>query len=185
VLRCAASLAPVGRTQETLLTDLRSIAIAVLVAVGLASSIAHLTDLPSLATLARASVASPLPRAFSQTQSLAGFAKEFTVELTLADGTVERRRGTASLYVGLPGPYERQVLYGAALTFGPNHPRTVFGAMLRYGFCRSGPLAARMGVHQSVKSVGLIGGAPSVTSAGIPVNPRRIELDCPSDARTP
>ena len=170
------------------MTDLRSIAIILLAVVGLASSFAYLTALPWLGTLARASVASPLPRAFSQSQSLAGFSKEFTVELSLADGTVVRRKETSALYVGLPGPYERQVLYAAAVTFGPSaqgDPRTVFSAMLQYGFCRSGPLAQRMEVSQPIKRVALVGGPPSVSSAGMPVNPRRIDLDCPPDARAP
>jgi hypothetical protein len=162
---------------------LRTLAVALLVAVGLANAIAYLLDVQPLATAAKATTASPLPRAFSQSQSLAGFAKEFVIELTNADGRVERRETSSELFVGLPGPYERQVLYGAALTYTPEFPQARFVAMLRYGFCRGGPLAVRIGVHEPVRRVTVIGQVPRVASRMTPNRgARRLTIECASDA---
>jgi len=163
------------------LNQLRSLGVALLVALGLASSLAQLTEASWLATFAQATVASPLPRAFSQSQSLAGFANELTIELTTADGTVERRTESSELFAGLPGPYERRVIYGAALSFAPTSPRPPLTTILRYGFCRSGPLAARMGVRQPLRSVALIGSAPLARSSPMG-SVRRVVVDCATDA---
>jgi len=160
------------------LNQARSLGVALLVGVGLANSLAHLTGASWLRTFALATSASPLPRAFSQSQSLAGFSNEFIIELTHADGTVERRTESSELFAGLPGPYERRVIYGAALSFSSVVPRPPFTSILRYGFCRSGPLAARMDVRQPLRGMAGIGRPPD--------NPksiaRRVKIDCGPDA---
>ena len=140
------------------------------------NSLAHLMGAPSLAVAARSTAASPLPLAFSQPGSLAGFVKELTIDLTGPDGKVERRTETQELFAGLPGPYERRIIYGSALAFSPLSPRPLFTAILRFGFCDSGPLAERMGVRYPVRSVALVRASRS-TSA-----PRRIEINCTTHA---
>jgi hypothetical protein len=137
---------------------------------------AHLMGAPRLAVFARSTAASPLPLAFSQPGSLAGFAKELTIELTGPDGNVERRTESSELFAGLPGPYERRIIYGTALTFGPLSPRPLLTAILRFGFCDAGPLAERMGVSYAVHSVALVAES---RSTGVP---RRIEIACSAHA---
>ena len=157
----------------------RTLVLALLVAVGLANAVAYLLDVRPLGTVAKVTMASPLPRAFSQSQSLAGFAKEFVIELTSADGRVERRVASSELFAGLPGPYERRVLYGAALTYAPVAPQARFISIVRYGFCRGGPLAARLGVHEAVRSITVIGPGPRFAAPGSPTGlTRRLAIDC-------
>jgi hypothetical protein len=132
-----------------------------LVAIGIANSLSDVLGITSLRTFALATVASPLPRAFSQSASLSGFAHELNIELTAADGAVIRRTESPELYAGLPGPYERRVIYGSALSFGPATPQRLFPSTLKYGFCNSGPLAQRMGLKEPLQAATVIGDAPS------------------------
>jgi len=133
------------------------VGIVILVAVGLANSVAELTRAVWLARFARASVASPLPRAFSQSGSLAGFARDITLEITKADATVERRTESTEFFADLPGPYERRVIYGSALSFAPASPLPVFNSILEYGFCHSGPLAAKLGLREPLQRIVVVG----------------------------
>jgi hypothetical protein len=135
--------------------------------------------MPWLGTFALATAASPLPRAFSQSQSLVGFATELTLEITGEDNRVERRTESSELFARLPGPYERRVLYGAALSFAPISSHPLFASILRYGFCRSGPLAVQLGVRHPLRSVALVG--TSFVRPGPGGRVRRVTIECGPD----
>lgn len=156
------------------------LAVVLLVAVGIANSLSEVIGAPSLRTFALATVASPLPRAFSQSASLSGFAHELNIEVTTADGAVVRRTESSELYASLPGPYERRVIYGSGLSFGPAVPGRIFSSILRYGFCNSGPLAQRMGLTAPLKAAAVVGDAPRGRRGGAP----RVVVKC-DNANTP
>lgn len=93
-------------------------------------------------------MASPLPLAFSDSRSLRAFVDRFSAELVTLDGTRVHREADASVYAALPGPYERHVIYGAAISLSSIMPSLLFSRILRYGFCDRGPLATAMGIDQ-------------------------------------
>lgn len=109
-----------------------------LCALGLLNVIGFYTDSRVLRGIAAASVASPLPKVFSDVDGLEPFASEFTLRAKDSGGRPIERVITPELYAHLRGPYNRRNVYGAAIAFGPKLPDTLWSPILCYGF--RGPL---------------------------------------------
>jgi hypothetical protein len=96
-------------------------------------------------------MASPLPLAFSDCGSLRNFVDRFRLEFVSSDGTRMQGDADAAIYARLPGPYERRVIYGAAVSLAPVVSSPLFRAILRHGFCDRGPIATEMGFEQPLR----------------------------------
>jgi len=138
------------------LASARAVAVYALLAVGVANAAALVIGSRALRAVALATRASPLPFVFVQSQDLAGYTDRFALEIETADGHRERRDLDGSVYADLPGPYERRICYGAALSFFPLVRARQFESILRYGLCRGGPLARAAGIAQPVAAATVV-----------------------------
>ena len=119
-------------------------------------------------------MASPLPLAFSDCGSLQNFADGFHLDIVTTDGTRVRADADAAIYAALPGPYERRVIYGSALSLAPVVPTPLFLAILRHGLCDAGPIAAALGLERPLREATIVtvGRRPEVPS-------RPVRVSCP------
>jgi hypothetical protein len=99
-----------------------------------------------------ATVASPLPKVFSDVRGLETFASRFELEVETAAG-VERREIDPELYARLAGPYNRRNVYGAALSYAPRLPPPLWRHVFCYGFAPDGPLRRELRVPADARAV--------------------------------
>jgi len=132
---------------------------AVLVALGLLSSIGYLSGSDALRGAGLLTQASPLPLVFSAFRGIETFALDFTAELEMRDGTKRSFPITPALYSKFRAPYNLRNVYGAVISYGPafREPRelALVDSVLRHGFCGSGPLARDFEVTGEIASVAI------------------------------
>lgn len=117
----------------------------VLVLVGTVAMAGDLLGLPSLYAIGLATSASPAPKVFTEREGLEGFSATYTLTWTDADG-VHTLPLDPEGYQGIPGPYNRRNVYGAALAGGPflaSHPQLadLHAQVARYAFCEADVLS--------------------------------------------
>ena len=158
---------------------LRTLLSVLLIALGSLQMLGLVLGLPALRGLGVASTAAPLPLVFSHFRGVETFALDFTVHLDLADGATWSAAVTPALYARIAGPYNRRNVYGAAFAYGPalNAPgeRALWQGVLRYGFCRPGPLLREFQVGGEAVQVRVIAREKTRTPPGI--NPRSWTLE--------
>jgi hypothetical protein len=85
-------------------------------------------------------VMSPFPKVFSDVNGLETFASDFKLAYRLADGSEQSLPITAELYQRLGGPYNRRNVYGAALSYAPRMPESLWQSVFCYGLKPGGVL---------------------------------------------
>jgi hypothetical protein len=130
----------------------RDVAALALLVVGLAQMTGDLLGLRWLRGLGAATVASPLPKVFSDVAGLETFASRFELEVVTPRGT-SRRDIDPALYARLGGPYNRRNVYGAALSYAPRLPTKLWEQVFCYGFAPAGPLRRELGVAVDATAV--------------------------------
>ena len=135
---------------------MRTMAAWLLVGLGLSNFIGYVSGARALRRWAQATMASPLPLAFSDCGSLRNFADGFHLDIVTTDGTRVGADADASIYAALPGPYERRVIYGSALSLAPLVPTPLFHAILRHGLCDRGPIAAALGFERPLREATIV-----------------------------
>lgn len=117
----------------------RDLAAGLLLVVALSQMVGDALGIRWLRGVGAATVASPLPKVFSDVAGLETFASSFELEVTTTGGTVTREI-TPELYGKLEGPYNRRNVYGAALAYAPRLPVELWERVYCYGFAPGGPL---------------------------------------------
>lgn len=145
---------------------MRTVAAALLTALGLAQMAADLAGLPALRGLAAATAASPAPKVFSAVRGLETFSSRFVLEWTDRAGHGRTLPLTPEAYSRIRGPYNRRNAYGAVVAYGPVlaaelATRPLFAAVARHALCGQAPLLRELGVPPD-----------DVTSARVRVTPR-------------
>jgi hypothetical protein len=142
-----------------------------LVSLGLSSFVGHVSGSSELRRYARSTMASPLPLAFSDCGSLRNFSDRFGFDVVTSDGGRMRAEADAAIYAALPGPYERRVMYGAALSLAPVVPSPLFRGILHHGFCDRGPIATALGFAQPLREATIsTPGRPDLRSRPVTVS---------------
>lgn len=118
----------------------------VLTLVGCAQMLGYLLDSRALRGLGAASMIAPFPKVFSDVDGLETFASEFTLRWRDAAGQAHAMLITPELYTRLGGAYNRRNVYGAALSYGPRLPESLWQAVFCYGFAADGPLRREFGL---------------------------------------
>lgn len=112
----------------------------------------ELPGLKALQGLAAAWGLSPRPKVFSDVEGFETFASEFVVawdELGLpASLTI-----TPRVYAQLKGPYMRRNVYGAALSYAPRMPESLWRPVYCYGMAKDGPLRKELGIPQGAENL--------------------------------
>ena len=100
----------------------------------------------ALKGIGAATAAAPLPKVFCDVAGLEPFASTFTLIGETRSGSRFETQITPELYARLSGPYNRRNAYGAALSFAPRLPETMWHSVARYGLREGGPLRAELGL---------------------------------------
>ncbi len=112
----------------------------VITALGCTQMLGYFTGSRALRGIGLASVASPLPKVFSDVDGLETFASEFSIHGIDATGATFIWSVTPELYAHLEGCYNRRNVYGAALSYAPRMPEPLWSAVFCYGLKPGGPL---------------------------------------------
>jgi hypothetical protein len=123
-----------------------------LMLLGLTQLAAVLTGSSTLRGIGVASLASPLPRVFTDVSGLETFASDFVLLYDLGGVEVEEPV-TPELYQRLSGPYNRRNVYGAALSYGPRLPEALWTSVLCFGLSPEGPIHAELGIPEAATRV--------------------------------
>jgi len=131
----------------------RNHAALVLGVIGCLQTLGYVTGSRVLRGIGAASVVSPLPKVFSDVDGYEPFASEFTVRYRDARGTVRETAITPELYGRLAGPYNRRNVYGAALSYAPRLPQSMWEPVLCYGLGPAGPLRSELGFGPDAREI--------------------------------
>lgn len=131
----------------------RDLAALALLGVGLLQMAGDALGLQGLRAIGAATVASPLPKVFSDVRGLETFASRFTLSYVAAAGSPIEREITPEVYAGVRGPYNRRNVYGAALSYAPRLPEPLWRQVFCFGLAPDGPLRAELGVPAGARRV--------------------------------
>jgi hypothetical protein len=123
-----------------------------LLAAGLTQMLGFLVGNPALRGIGAATQAAPLPKVFSAVDGYETFAADFYILYDVDGGSV-RTPITPELYSRLAGPYNRRNAYGAALSYGPRLPSSLWRPVFQYGFRPGGPLYRELGIPEQARNV--------------------------------
>lgn len=119
---------------------------ALLLIFGHLQMLGYLIDAPALRGLGAASAAAPFPKVFSDVDGFETFAADFFLRGLDGEGQPFELAITPALYSRLAGPYNRRNVYGAALSYAPRLPESLWGAIWNYGLAEDGPLRREFGL---------------------------------------
>jgi len=131
----------------------RNCAALALGAIGCLQMLGYATGSRLLRGLGAATVISPLPKVFSDVDGLETFASEFTLRYRDARGAIDETGVTPELYGRLAGPYNRRNVYGAALSYAPRLPRTLWEPVLCHGLGPDGSLRSELGLGADAREI--------------------------------
>ena len=130
-----------------------NIVAALITAIGCTQIAGYLSDSRELRGIGLATVAAPLPKVFSDVEGLETFASEFTLRgIDSASGTFSLAI-TPELYARLEGCYNRRNVYGAALSYAPRMPESLWTAVFCYGLKPGGPLRREFGLPEGAREL--------------------------------
>lgn len=125
-----------------------TLAAVVITLFGFSQMAGYLIGSAGLRGLGAVSVVAPFPKVFSDVDGLETFASVFHFEGTDENGQPVVIPLTAERYAQLAGPYNRRNVYGAALSYGPRLPESLWQAVFCFGLGEGGPLRQELGVDQ-------------------------------------
>lgn len=125
-------------------------------AAGSLQMVGDLTGLKAIKGLGAATVASPLPKVFSDVRGLETFASDFSLSFQLLDGNPRELSITPELYQRLAGPYNRRNVYGAALAYAPRLPQPLWETVFCSGLKPGGPLRREFGVPDDATNLSVL-----------------------------
>lgn len=111
---------------------------------GLTQILGYITNNNTLRGLGAASLLAPLPKVFSDVDGLETFASDFYILEKEEGREIKRIQITPELYSKIKGPYTRRNVYGAALSYAPRLPKSLWQPVFNYGF--KGALLEELGL---------------------------------------
>ena len=127
----------------------RNVGALVLLLVGSLQLIGAITNQRMLRGVGAATAMAPLPKVFSDVDGLETFASEFTVHYRDSSGVTRDLLITPAVYGRLGGPYNRRNVYGAALSYAPRLPESLWHPVYCHGMAPHGPLRRELGLQQT------------------------------------
>lgn len=120
-----------------------------LVGLGLLQILGFLFQSPALRGLGAMTAASPLPIVFTDVRGVETFASEFTIVWQTTTGR-DSLLITPAVYARMGGPYNWRNVYGAAISYGPVLPDSVWRSILSHGLCGDAELARHFGIDEPI-----------------------------------
>ena len=124
---------------------------AIALAIGAIASLQMVGDATgnrSLRGIGAATTIAPFTKVFSDVDGYEPFASEFTLSYRDADGTMIETGITPALASRFGGPYNRRNMYGAALTYAPRLPQSLWQPVFCHGLV-TGPLRQELGLDHA------------------------------------
>lgn len=115
--------------------------------------IGHVAGSRALRGIGAASCVAPWPKVFSDVDGLETFASSFELGGVDANGMAFSMPITAELYQQLEGAYNRRNVYGAALSYGPRLPESLWTRVFCYAFAENGPLRTELGLPDGARDI--------------------------------
>lgn len=126
-----------------------------LLAIGSVQMVGYVAGSDVLRGLGAATTMAPMPKVFSDVNGLETFASEFTLGYWEPNGTEHSLTITPELYAQLDGPYNRRNVYGAALSYAPRMPASLWTPVFCYGLGKQGPLRREIGMRPEQRDVAI------------------------------
>lgn len=124
------------------------------VALGLLQIVGYVSGVGALLGLGQALCTAPLPIVFTEVRGVETFASDFYIQFEDSLGKAHSLPITPEMYSRLDGPYNRRNIYGAAISYGPVLPDSIWKAVLNYGVC-SGTLMEELGVDADAQNISI------------------------------
>ncbi len=121
---------------------------AALTVAGLLNIAGYILQMPVLSQYARVTSASPLPIVFNDLRGLEPYALDVELLAMTAQGQERHYVMDRAWFSRLRGPFVRRHAYLRLISEAPMKSRAMWTSVLRYGFCRTGPLAAEAGIEE-------------------------------------
>ena len=114
-------------------------------AIGCLQMVGHATGSTVMRGIGAATTVAPFTKVFSDVNGFEPFASEFTLRYRDAGGTLVETGITAELGSRFGGPYNRRNAYGAALSYAPRLPASLWQPVFCHGLV-TGPLRNELGL---------------------------------------
>lgn len=119
-----------------------------LTAVGLMNLAGYILQVPVLSQYARVTSASPLPIVFTDIRGMEPYALDVELIALTEQGQARHYAMDRAWFSQMHGPFVRWHAYLRLISEAPMKSRAMWQSVLRYGFCRTGPLAAEAGIEE-------------------------------------
>jgi len=116
---------------------IRKILYGIIILIGFLQIIGFVTTIQPIRSLGIVTASSPLPIVFTEVKGVETFASNFYIQFRKDNGAMEKIKITPELYSKFKGPYNRRNIYGAAISYGPVLPKTIWEPVLSYGLCQN------------------------------------------------
>ena len=113
--------------------------------IGCLQMIGYATGSPVMRGIGAATTIAPFTKVFSDVDGYEPFASEFTIRYRDAAGTFVETGITPELASRFRGPYNRRNVYGAALSYAPRLPASLWQPVFCHGLV-AGPLRKELGL---------------------------------------
>jgi hypothetical protein len=124
----------------------RNWAAVVLGVAGSLQMVGYITGSTGLRGLGAASTIAPFTKVFSDVDGFEPFASEFTLGYRDAGGEFVETGITPAMVSRFGGPYNRRNAYGAALSYAPRLPRSLWQPVFCHGLVSPGSLRSELGL---------------------------------------
>lgn len=109
-----------------------------LVSLGFLQMLGFLTQQKAIRGIGTVTVASPLPLVFSSVKGYETFSPNFFFEYLDSKGTWQKVKITPEIYSQLKAPYQYRNVLGAAISYGPILPESLWQPILHHAFVDPG-----------------------------------------------
>lgn len=133
---------------------MRKVLYIIVLTIGLLQVIGYVSGVSLLRGLGQATCSSPLPIVFTEVRGVETFANDFFIQFEDSLGNEQSLPITPNMYSRLKGPYNRRNIYGAAISYGPVLPDSIWKAVLNYGVCE-GTLLEELGVDTTAQHISI------------------------------
>jgi hypothetical protein len=119
--------------------------------VGCLQMVGYISGSRTLRGLGAASTIAPFTKVFSDVDGFEPFASEFTIRYRDGAGMVVETGITPAMVSRFGGPYNRRNVYGAALSYGPRLPASLWQPVLCHGLVSNGALRRELGLADATQ----------------------------------
>ncbi len=119
--------------------------------VGSLQMVGYITGSATLRGLGAATTIAPFTKVFSDVDGFEPFASEFTIRYRDAGGMFVETGITPAMVSRFDGPYNRRNVYGAAFSYAPRLPVSLWQPVLCHGLVSTGSVRSELGLADATE----------------------------------